>query len=49
MIAAISKAVGWKYHTAKIRTINEARAAYKAALAFSANNPSPQQQGEGGK
>lgn len=28
----LSDAVGWKYHTAKIRTIEEARTAYKAAL-----------------
>lgn len=34
---AISKAVGWKYHTAKIRTIDEARAAYMAALSITAS------------
>ena len=28
----LSDAVGWEYHTAKIRTIEEARTAYKAAL-----------------
>jgi len=27
----LSDAVGWKYHTAKIRTIEEARTAYRAA------------------
>lgn len=29
---AISREVGWSYHTAKTRSIEEARAAYKAAL-----------------
>ena len=29
---AISDAVGWKYHTAKTRTVEEARIAYKAVL-----------------
>jgi hypothetical protein len=29
---AISKEVGWNYHTAKTRSVGEARAAYKAAL-----------------
>lgn len=28
---AISAEVGWKYHTAKTRTVEEARAAYRAA------------------
>lgn len=28
----LSDAVGWKYHTAKIRTIEDARTTYKAAL-----------------
>lgn len=28
---AISKAVGWNYHTAKTKSIEEARAAYRAA------------------
>lgn len=34
--AAISAAVGWEYHTAKIRTIDEARAVYRAARAICA-------------
>lgn len=29
LYAAISKRTGWKYHTAKIRTIEEARTVYK--------------------
>ena len=29
--AAISKEVGWNYHTAKTRSLDEARAAYRAA------------------
>ena len=31
---AISREVGWNYHTAKIRTLEEARAAYKAAIKY---------------
>lgn len=31
LYAEISKEVGWSYHTAKTRTLDEARAAYKAA------------------
>lgn len=31
---AISREVGWNYHTAKTRTIDEARAAYRAAQKF---------------
>lgn len=34
LYAAISKEVGWDYHTAKTRTIEEARAAYRAALKY---------------
>lgn len=34
----LSDAVGWKYHTAKIRTIEEARTAYKAALKIVKDN-----------
>ena len=30
----ISREVGWNYHTAKTRTIEEARAAYKAAIKY---------------
>ena len=31
---AISDEIGWDYHTAKTKTIEEARAAYKAALKY---------------
>jgi hypothetical protein len=31
---AISRDIGYNYHTAKIRTIEEARAAYKAAMKY---------------
>jgi hypothetical protein len=31
---AISREVGWKYHTAKIRTLDEARAAYRVARKY---------------
>lgn len=34
---AISREVGWNYHTAKTRTIEEARAAYKAAQKLTHN------------
>ena len=34
---AISREVGWNYHTAKTRTIEEARAAYKAAQKLAHN------------
>jgi hypothetical protein len=33
--AAISRELGWDYHTAKTRTIEEARAAYRVALQIS--------------
>ena len=33
---AISRDVGWNYHTAKTRTIDEARAAYRAGLKLAA-------------
>lgn len=35
--AAISSEVGWNYHTAKTRTLDEARAAYRAAQKLAAN------------
>jgi hypothetical protein len=40
--AQISEKVGWKYHTAKIRTIEEARTVYKVVQDISRqlNNPS---------
>ncbi len=31
---AISRDIGWSYHTAKIRTMDEARAAYRAAKKY---------------
>lgn len=31
LYAAISRELGWEYHTAKTRTMDEARAAYRAA------------------
>lgn len=34
---AISREVGWNYHTAKTRTIEEARAAYRAAQKLAHN------------
>lgn len=33
LYAAISEALGWEYHTAKIRSVEEARSAYRAARA----------------
>lgn len=40
---AISKEVGWNYHTAKTRTIEEARSAYKVVkkLTYNAGNNAP--------
>lgn len=32
LYAAISQELGWDYHTAQTRTVEEARAAYRAAL-----------------
>jgi hypothetical protein len=34
LYAAISRDVGWNYHTAKTRSIEEARAAYRAARKY---------------
>ena len=34
LYAALSRELGWKYHTAMIRTIEEARAAYRAARKY---------------
>jgi hypothetical protein len=34
LYSAISKVVGWSYHTAKTKSIEEARAAYRAAQAI---------------
>lgn len=36
---AISRDVGWKYHTAKTKSVDEARAAYRAALKFARTLP----------
>ena len=34
LYAAMSRDLGWEYHTAKTRTIDEARAAYRVALRY---------------
>lgn len=35
---AISRDIGWNYHTAEIRTIEEARTAYRAAKKYAQHN-----------
>lgn len=37
LYAEISKRVGWEYHTAKLKTIDEARAVYKIVMEISNN------------
>lgn len=34
LYAAMSRDLGWEYHTARTRTIDEARAAYRVALRY---------------
>ena len=38
LYGAISRDLGWEYHTAKLRTIDEARAAYRAACKYACPN-----------